>query len=337
MGCGVRMPATTSSPCALSRNSPQKTFSPVAGSRVKPTPVAGGIAHVAEDHGLHVGGGAEVVRDLFHAAVIGGVLAPPGAEHGRDGAGELLARILRKRFSGLFLDELFVVGDDGFQVVGFEVGIELDLGFLLALVEDVVELVHVHVERDLAEHLDEAAVTVVGEARIGAFGGEALDALIVHAEIEDGVHHAGHGELRAGTDAQKQRIAGVAEFLAHLLFELGEGCGDLLLDFGGDGVFVLEINIADFGGDGEAGRHGHARAAHLGEAGAFAAEHVLHFAIAVGTTAAERVNVFFHESSYGYDVFSVTISEKSAIVENSCKRLCRSASRFRRICSDRAR
>jgi hypothetical protein len=39
-GLGVRMPATTSSPWALVRYSPYITFSPVPGSRVKPTPVA---------------------------------------------------------------------------------------------------------------------------------------------------------------------------------------------------------------------------------------------------------------------------------------------------------
>ena len=37
--CGVRMPATTSSPWALVRYSPKRTFSPVFGSRVKATPV----------------------------------------------------------------------------------------------------------------------------------------------------------------------------------------------------------------------------------------------------------------------------------------------------------
>ena len=35
----VRMPATTSSPWALVRYSPKRTFSPVFGSRVKATPV----------------------------------------------------------------------------------------------------------------------------------------------------------------------------------------------------------------------------------------------------------------------------------------------------------
>ena len=39
MVCGVRTPATTSSPCAFIRNSPNSFFSPVAGLRVKATPV----------------------------------------------------------------------------------------------------------------------------------------------------------------------------------------------------------------------------------------------------------------------------------------------------------
>ena len=39
IGSGVRMPATTSSPCALTRSSPHSPGSPVDGSRVKATPV----------------------------------------------------------------------------------------------------------------------------------------------------------------------------------------------------------------------------------------------------------------------------------------------------------
>ena len=39
-GRGVRMPATTSSPWALTRNSPYSSLAPVEGLRVKQTPVA---------------------------------------------------------------------------------------------------------------------------------------------------------------------------------------------------------------------------------------------------------------------------------------------------------
>ena len=40
MAFGVRTPATTSSPWALTRYSPYSVFSPLAGSRVNATPVA---------------------------------------------------------------------------------------------------------------------------------------------------------------------------------------------------------------------------------------------------------------------------------------------------------
>ena len=53
---------------------------------------------------------------------------------------------------------------------------------------------------------------------------------------------------------------------------------------------ALEIAVADVGGDGEAGRDGNAERGHLGEPGAFAAEHVLHGRGAIGAALAEEVD-----------------------------------------------
>jgi hypothetical protein len=64
---------------------------------------AGGVAHVAEHHGLHVGGGADVVRNLFHLAVVGGLGIPPAAEHGVARQRELLVRIFREGLAGFLL------------------------------------------------------------------------------------------------------------------------------------------------------------------------------------------------------------------------------------------
>ena len=85
---------------------------------MKPTPVAEVSPSVAEHHGLHAGGRADVVRNLFHLAVVGGLGIPPGAEHGVARHGELLARVLRERLLGFLLDQLLVVVDDGLQIVG---------------------------------------------------------------------------------------------------------------------------------------------------------------------------------------------------------------------------
>ena len=125
------------------------------------------------------------------------------------------------------LHDLLELADDRLQVVRREVGIELGFDLVLALVERLVEQLHRDAEGDFAEHLDEAAVAIVREPRIAGLGHQALDRLVVEAEVEDGVHHARHGELRAGAHAQQQRIGGVAQLLAGQAFELLQRFPDL--------------------------------------------------------------------------------------------------------------
>src|ERR1019366_5739622 len=57
---------------------------------------------------------------------------------------------------------------------------------------------------------------------------------------------------------------------------------------------VIEVNIADIGGYGEAGGHRQAGAGHLRESGALTTQNVFHLAVAVGRAAAEGKNVFAH-------------------------------------------
>ena len=74
------------------------------------------------------------------------------------------------------------------------------------------------------------------------------------------------------------------------------------------------------------GRHGQPGARHFSQPGAFAAEHIFHLAVAVGGAAAERINVLAH--LYLLMNRDVTISEKSAMVENSASMVCSSVSRL---------
>ena len=150
---------------------------------------------------------------------------------------------------------------------------------------------HVDVQRDFAEHLNEAAIAVVGEARIAALGREALGGLVVQAEVENGVHHAGHRKLRAGPHAEQQRIAASPSFLPICFSSFASALSISCLDFVRHLVAVLEVDVADVGRDGESRRHRQPGARHLGQPGAFAAENVFHRAVAVGRSAAERINV----------------------------------------------
>ena len=63
----------------------------------------------------------------------------------------------------------------------------------------------------LREHLDELPVAVEGHARIAGHANEAVHARRVHADVEDGVEHAGHRLFRAGAHGHQQWRAGVAE------------------------------------------------------------------------------------------------------------------------------
>ena len=67
--------------------------------------------------------------------------------------------------------------------------------------------------------------------------------------------------------------------------------GDLAIDGRRDLRLFLVVDGADVGRDGEARRHRQAGVGHLGEAGALAAEQVLHGAVAVGLAVAEEVHV----------------------------------------------
>ena len=67
---------------------------------------AGVIAQVAEDHQLNVDRGAPGVGDVVHAAIDIGAGVVPGAEHGLDGAHELLLGIGGE----VLADLLFILG-----------------------------------------------------------------------------------------------------------------------------------------------------------------------------------------------------------------------------------
>ena len=181
------------------------------------------VVAVAEDHGLHVDGGAEVVRDVLALAVRDGAGPVPAAEHGLDGAAQLLGRLLGEGLAGVALDDLLVRVDEVAQQLGGDLGVRRRPGELLGRLEERVELLTGQLEDDAAVHGDEAPVGVEGEALVAGLLGQALDGLVVEAQVEDRVHHAGHGELGARAHGHEQRVGGVADGLAHGLLEPGPG------------------------------------------------------------------------------------------------------------------
>ncbi len=241
----------------------------VAGER---DPGAGVVAFVAEDHGLDVDGGAEIVGDAFELAVVAGASAVPGSEHGFDGVAELLLGFLGELVLGGVFDDALEGLDELGEVVGAQLGVGFDPAGAAEAFEHGLEVFAGDVEDDLAEHLHEPAVRVVREALVVGLLGEALDGRVVETEVQDGVHHPRHGERGTGADRDQEGVVVGAEALAHLGFELAETGRDFVEEPVGEGVFVGHVHLAGFGGDGEAGRDRKTELGHLGEVGALAAE-----------------------------------------------------------------
>ncbi len=249
-----------------------------------------GVAHVAEHHGLHVDRGAPAFRNGVQPAIGVGARVHPRAEHRADRAPELVARVLRERIALLLADALLVARDDVDPVVGGQLGVERHAGARLVVLENVLEVVVFDVEHHVGIHLDEAAVGVVGEAPVAGLLRQRLDGLVVEAEVEHGVHHAGHRRAGSGTDGDQQRIGAVAELAPGDFRDVSETGVDLLRQVLRIGLLAGVVVGADRGGDGEARRHRQAEVGHLGEVGALAAEQVLHAGAALRLAAAEGVD-----------------------------------------------
>ena len=177
----------------------------VAGGRVAGEGHAGGggVAHVAEHHRLDVDRGAPLVRNAFDAAVGDGLLAVPALEHGRDAAPQLCHRVVRERFAEVFTNQFLERFGERLEVVCAEIGVGFAalrvLDFVELFIEDLADafsqggfeafrLLHHHV----GVHHDQAAVGIPDKTGVFRFGDDTGDGRGGEADVEDGVHHAGH-------------------------------------------------------------------------------------------------------------------------------------------------
>ncbi len=265
----------------------------LAGGGVAGEGDAGGavVAHVAVDHGLNIDGGTPLGGDIVELAVGDGAGVHPRAEDRADGAPELLLGILGEIATKFFLDLLLELHDQILEIVGGQFGIELHAAGFFFLLKEMFEDVAVHFHDDVRIHLDEAAVGVVGEAGIAALLDDPLHGLVVEAEVEDGVHHAGHGGASAGAHRHQQRVLAIAELLAHQGLDLLELLLDLPLELRRVLPVVLVELGADLGGDGESRRDRQADGGHFRQVGTLAAQQVFHVALALGFPVAEKVHI----------------------------------------------
>ena len=220
---------------------------------------AGVVTHVAEDHGHDVDRRAQVVGDVLVVPVVHRALAEPRREDRLDGEVELLVRVAREVASGVGPDDRLELVDELAQVVRGQLRVLLDAPGVLLRLERLVEPLRLHLHDDPPEHLDEAPVGIPAEPLVAGQRDHPVERLLVQAEVEDRVHHPGHGELGARSDRHEERVRGVAEALAGQALDLADRRQDVVPQAGRQLLAGREVVVAGLGRDGEAGRHGQAR------------------------------------------------------------------------------
>ena len=134
-----------------------------------------------------------------------------------------------------------------------------------------------HAQNNVAVHLNKAAVAVPRESLVLRGSNQRQNGFVVKTEVQNGVHHARHGVASTGTNSNKQRHAfGITELAAHDLFHVLNASFHLALQFLRVGLLVRVEVGANFGRDGESGRHWEIDAGHFREIRALAAEQRFH-------------------------------------------------------------
>ena len=107
-------------------------------------------------------------------------------------------RICRKLLTRAFENGLFEEHNETLEVFNLQFVVELNALFFLDHFDDGLKWVNIffvdrlHAQNNVAIHLNEAAVSIVSEARIVGFAGQTFNDLIVQTKVQDCVHHARH-------------------------------------------------------------------------------------------------------------------------------------------------
>ena len=233
---------------------------------------AGIVALVPEDHLDDVHGRAEVVRDLVRAPVDLGPGRLPRVEDGADRALELVTRVLGELIPGVLRVDPLEAADQLAQVGGLEIDVLQDAALVLEGAEIPLEPVPVDAGDDVPEHLDQPAIGIEREALVPGRAREPLGRVVVQAEVEDRVHHAGHRDGRPRAHRDEQGVARVAEALPGRVLEPRHRLGDLVREPFRQLAAAAHVLAAGLGRDREAGGDRKPDRGHLGEADALAAE-----------------------------------------------------------------
>ena len=205
----------------------------------------------------------------------------------------------------MLLHQCLELSGQGLQVLGAQIRIGLAAFAVFDFVELFVEypadalshggfepfcLFHHHI----GVHHDQTPVGIPDEAWIVCLGYDARDGHCGETDVEDRIHHAGHGGAGAGAAGEQEGIFCIAVSHAHDRFGLLQRGDNLAGQCIGGLKPAGVIGGAAFGADREAGRYGDPQGAHFGEVGALAAQEVFVACRAFCSASAKGIHILSH-------------------------------------------
>ena len=176
------------------------------------------LAHIAEDHGLHIDRRAPFGRDVMQAPIRHRALVHPTAKHRANRAPKLRFGILREGPAGHLGDHFLVAIHHAMPFGCGEFSIFVLPGVELHMLDNFLKAMMINVEHDRPIHLDEAPIGIPGKTRITGSQDQAFNRLVIQAQVQHRIHHARHGNPRAGTHRNQQRAVMITEAVTHRFF-----------------------------------------------------------------------------------------------------------------------
>ena len=263
------------------------------------------VAHVTEDHTLHVDSSTPVIRNTFDAAVGNSFFTVPAFEDSTDSTIELSGCIIGEFFAEDFDDFLFEDIAEIFEIIDIEIGISCVIFGFFVFFQDGIELfadtltisrfdVFCFFHNNVRIHHDQTAVCVINETFVVCAFDQAGDCNRRKTDVENGFHHTGHGASCAGTAGNEQRVFLIAVNHTHVIFDSAESFCNLFCEAIGVFTIVFEIFHAAFGCDCETGGNRKTQVSHFSEVCTFTAEEFFHGGITICHALTKKIDVLFH-------------------------------------------
>ena len=161
---------------------------------------AGGavISHISKNHGDNADRGSQIMGDPGGVPIINGPFPVPAPKDRFRAEPQLIIRIIRERKAGAALKNFFKLIGHFPPVFGQKLGIGLHAFFCPDLCDDIFKIIVIHSHDHASKHLNESAVRVVNKPGISSQLNHAPNRLVIESDVQNRVHHAGHGKFSPG-------------------------------------------------------------------------------------------------------------------------------------------